>query len=394
MLGVLRARREVCPYCFDPFDLRETPFRCVNLKDKTAPGGCTKEVDSRLVEKWVDPRRTGRVVPPRQKRVVRETACDECGLVTRNRLCPHCHMELPAFIGQAKNLIFAVIGAKDAGKSHFLAVLIDQLRKHTGPRLNLLLEFVNENTNERYKNEFYRPLFEGRRTIEKTRSATEAANRPLMYYLSIDRPGIFGVRRTVVNLVFFDTAGEDLDALDTMSVVNKYIYRADGVILLLDPLQLERVRDRLGRAGLPEPSTETAEILTRTTTLIKQGRRLRATARIPSPLAIAFSKFDAVEPLIDPQFQLNATPAHDGGIDLADVTAVNDEMQALLREWDGAHLINTARMQYRKFCFFGLSALGAAPVGTRVVRVTPRRVDDPFLWLLHQHGLLSAAQRR
>jgi hypothetical protein len=96
---------------------------------------------------------------------------------------------------------------------------------------------------------------------------------------------------------------------------------------------------------------------------------------------------------VDRQFQLLAVPNHQNGIDLADLTAVDGEMQSLLDKWGGGYLLNQVRARYSHHRFFGLSALGCNPHATnRIPRVLPRRVEDPFLWLLYRHGLIGAAR--
>jgi hypothetical protein len=307
-------------------------------------------------------------------------------------------MELPHTMGYSRNLIFAVIGAKAAGKSHYLAVLIQQLRKEIGPDLDMLLTPLDDATIRRYREDFYEPVYEVGQIIRGTTSAL--ANRrvqmPLVYSLTFTRTR-FGRRFIAgsVTLVFFDTAGEDLNDSDVMNTVNKYIYRSDGIILLLDPLQLPRVRDRLdGRVHLPDRNTETAEILARTINLIHNGRKLAPDAMIATPMAVAFSKFDAVGDLIDPQFQLLADSNHRSGYDVQDFEAVNSEMQALLENWSDQPIVHEVRTRFKRFGFFGLSALGCNPgQDQRIPRVLPRRVEDPFLWLLRQERLISARSR-
>jgi hypothetical protein len=340
----------------------------------------------------------GRVLPA-EGGFRREQSCPACGQRSRKRLCPHCHMELPHTMGQFRNLIFSVIGAKDAGKSHYLAVLIEQIRKHAGPDLGMLLEPLNDHTIRRYRESFYEPIFRHGTVIRGTISALSdrKVQIPLVYTLTFTGKDLFGRRaiKGLVTLVFFDTAGEDLNDQDTMSTVNKYIYRSDGIILLLDPLQLDRVRDHLdGSVPLPSRNTDAADIVTRVTHLILERRGLSPDARISTPLAVAFSKFDAVEPLVDPQFQLRSDPDHRSGFDEADFHAVNAEMQSLLAEWDGRALQKQIESRFERFGFFGLTALGCNPHGDqKIPRVLPRRIEDPFLWLLHQHGLLPAARR-
>ncbi len=396
MIGTLRAalRKELCPYCFERYRLRDTPFRCAS-----PPSRCRPEPDELRARAWEDTIPMGRVLAPHGGWLGGETRCHECSQVTHKRLCPHCHMELPHTAGKFPHYIFAVVGAKEAGKSHYLAVLIDQIRKELGPSLEMLLEPLNDHTVRRYREDFHQPLFQNHRTIAATHSALSdrRVQLPLVYTLTFSGRTLLGRKRirSVVTLVFFDTAGEDLNDEDTIATVNKYIYHSHGIILLLDPLQLPQVRARLeGRVPLPNVNTETADILNRMTRLVLAGRGLPADAMIRSPLAVAFSKFDAVEPLVDSQMQLNAAADHRTGFDAADFDAVSAEMQALLARWDSQVLVQQVRTHYRSYGFFGLSALGCNPHGDQQVpRVLPRRVEDPFLWLLHEHGLIPSRKR-
>ena len=380
-------RRELCPYCFEYFRLRDTPFRCSSL-----PARCAPQADEVRGELWGDTVPIGRVIPPAGY-FVRESRCPECKGASRKRLCPECHSELPVSIGETRNYVIAVIGAKEAGKSHYLAVLIDRIKK-IGPRLNLLLEPTNDATIHRYNRDFKDPVFNERRVIDATASAQAggAVRHPLVFRLAITGKNVLGrssIRKAVI-LVFFDTAGEDLNSQDVMSAVNKYIYRSNGIILLIDPLQLPQVRHRVRGTDLPNENAETSDILSRTTGLIQNGTTLRATDRIPIPIAVAFSKFDAVRELVDDQYQLNGTARHEGGFDLSDSIAVNDEMAQLLKEWGESDVVNQVKVRYKKYGFFGLSALGCNPHGPggKIAQVSPRRVEDPFLWLLYANNLL------
>lgn len=394
MFNTIKAqiKKEVCPYCFETYALKDAPFRCVS-----PPQRCTPEADKVRATVWKQSTPIGRVLPP-MGRFATEVRCPKCNQQTKRRICPLCHMDLPHTTGKFENLIFAVIGAKDSGKSHYLAVLIDQIRNHLGPSLGMLLEELNDYTIKRYRESFYNPVYIQHKIIFGTKSALsdETVQLPMVFSLTFSGKGYLRQHKItkVVTLVFFDTAGEDLKDEDVMATVNKYIYRADGIILLLDPLQLTWVRDQLGSAtSLPEVTTETSDIIVRTTKLIQAGRNLRQDRLVPTPLAIAFSKFDAVQPLIDSQFQLNATPNHDGGFDAADFEAVNSEMQSLVSTWHNSHLLQQVTTRYNQYGFFGLSSLGCSPQGSDIPRVLPRRVEDPFLWLLYSHGLIRAAAR-
>lgn len=374
-------RSELCPYCFERFKLRETPFRCVNSR-------CKDEKDRVLESKWGDSRPCGKVL--NSKHFVNSIRC-ACGELSRKRLCPNCHAELPYGMGDFKNCVFAVIGAKEAGKSHYLAVLIQRLKERVAANLDMSVEAVSSETMNRYERDFYNPVFEERKVIHATRSGGSEHPKPLIYRLTSTKQ-----KKSAV-LVFFDTAGENLNDEDLMSRVNKYIYRSSGVLLLVDPLQLPKVRDSLGVAGLPERNTETENIITRTTWLIQKGLDLKPEAPIKIPLAVAFSKFDAVGKLVRDVYgqpQLDHTPNHHGGFDVGDFQVVNEEMKGLLEKWGEGALVNQVKQRYKRCGFFGLSALGCNPQSTKQIdSVLPRRVEDPFLWLLAENGLIKKVNK-
>ena len=285
LLSPKSSRRQLCPFCFEYFRLADTPFRCSSHSSH-----CGLEPDPVYQKFWGDPRALGRVLPS-AGRFVRMVRCSECNEDSRKRLCPNCHSELPHTTGDCRTFIFAVIGAKEAGKSHYLAILIDEIKKRVGPKLAMLLEPLNDETIKRYRREFWDPVFKDGRTIETTKPGLTERPRPLVYSLAISGKTI--LRRTkirdVVVIVFFDTAGEDLNDEDVMATVNKYIFRSDGILLLIDPLQLNEVRKELGKStALPMMNAETSDIVTRTTRLVQNGRNLKAKDVIDIPLAVAF----------------------------------------------------------------------------------------------------------
>ena len=255
---------------------------------------------------------------------------------------------------------------------------------------------MDDNTDRRYRSDFYNPVFSQHRVIDAT---PRGESEPLLFRLTITKDTNWGSSRKSVILVFFDTAGENLNKRDTMSVVNKYIYRSHGIILLIDALQLRKVRRKLLNRGrkkddLPNENAETSDILARTTDLIQNGQQLRDRDKIPIPIAVAFSKFDAVRDIVGGQYLVKGNARHEGGFDLVDATAVNDEMMQLLGDWGEPDVVNQVKAYYKQGRFFGLSALGCNPHDSKakgeIRGVTPQRVEDPFLWLLYVNGLLGA----
>ena len=389
----------ICPFCFERISLYDVKFRCAN-----APTHCPPEVDdvysrfhgvsSKIMPRVIFPSAPkGYLGKAKTLRPSRKINCSNCGFPTTNRICPYCHNNLPYTIGGFKDLIFAIIGAKETGKSHYMSVLISEIENRVGTSFNCTLQAVDDQTMHRYRESFYNPVFRKHETIQPTRSARAdfSVRTPLVYSMRFIKKGLFNSNKikNVTTISFFDTAGEDLDSEDTMSTENRYIYNSSGIIILLDPLQLPVIREKLFKGTpLPQENTEIDDIITRTANLIRKAKELKPNDFIDIPIAVAFSKMDAVYTLIEPSSQVMQPNRHNGSFDVRDFEDINTEMEAHVHEWAGGHLIQQLKGNFKDYAFFGLTALGCNPHGTqKIPKLRPNRVEDPFLWLLTKHAL-------
>ena len=362
----------ICPRCFEEQDIANVEYVCTNTS-RTRP--CTKQRDKIHIK------------PENAKKPV----CDECGQPLTRRVCPRCGFELPSNFDTAKGYPIAIIGAKESGKSNYVAVLINQLKNEVGRSFNCSLMACGDKTINRYRTEFYNPVYRSKTAVR----ASDAGDvDPLIYSLVFQRKG--GLFRKAVNdsvsLTFYDTAGENLKNADDMMTFNKYLAHASGIILLLDPLQLPEVRTQLeGKIRLPAENTDVTEILNRTIDVIRQQQNAGSNKPIDIPLAIAFTKIDAVTSLIDPSSCLNNDSVHvkNGYFSKSDFKDENDEMQSLVDSWLGQELYQQVSTNFRTFGFFGLSALGSNPDMNNVIpKFRPFRVTDPFLWILAKKNII------
>jgi GTPase SAR1 family protein len=321
-----------------------------------------------------------------------------CGMKTSKLICPHCHNDLPSQFGSTKVRTIALIGAKEVGKSHYIAVLINELTNRIGMSFNASLNALDEQTIRRYNQDFRSYVYVKREVIPATDSARASINvrYPLAYRFSIKRRGLLSNGLNVSTLVFFDTAGEDLKHLDLMATETKYLANSDGIIFLLDPLQISAVRQRLdSTVPLPSVNTEPQDIIGRAATLIRQMRELGPAQKIKTPVALAFSKIDAVRGLFEPGSPLHEASCHDGVFDINDSNRVNDNMRAYLSQWVGSGFDLFLQHNFENYSYFGLSAIGSQPdiQGRLPFGVTPFRVEDPLLWILYRLGVVAGRRR-
>ena len=366
----------LCPRCFEEQNLEEVEYICTNTSREK---NCSRAASR---------------VPFRPEGNLKNPRCGECGQPLVTKVCPKCGFELPLGIGTTSNYPIAIIGEKESGKSEDLAVLIKQLMSEISKTYDCCLMACGDNTLNRYKSEFYDPLFR-HRTVAGATDGGEVD--PLIYSLLFTRPARL-FRKPVndaVSLTFFDTAGENLTSLAVMQTHNRSLCHASGIILLLDPLQLPAVRNELeGKIRLPAENTEVTAILSRTIEIIRSGTgRTDITKKIDIPIAISFTKIDAVDSLLDPASCLKNDSSHirRGYFDRKDFNDANEEMQSLVEKWLGSELFQMVSMQFTQYAFFGLSALGSNPdVDNKIPKFRPFRVADPFLWILAQKGIVKS----
>lgn len=384
----------ICPFCFRSFPPQQIQFRCV------APGCTGREKDEIYArERGYGVTVMGRILTPQKRSFIPtlplEAECQSCRATSRTRICPACHFELSHDIGQIDQRIIAIIGGRATGKTHYIASLIPRLQHDTGKRFNLTVRMLGDTTQERWERDFYTPLFVRRTVLQPNRPAEvdPQVKSPLMFRLTFSK----GLYKRALNISFFDSAGEDMTSLTTMSLQNRYISHADGIIFLLDPLQIPSVRQLASGANLPpiDPKAVPEYIIGRLRDLYEREHNLRATQKVKTPIAFTLSKADTLLPLVEPGSELLHPGAHSSYLDLDDVESVHTEITSYLTKWIHSTFINSIHDSFAHYKFFGISSLGEQPdANNRLTNISPLRVEDPFLWILHQLHLISGKKRR
>jgi hypothetical protein len=305
----------------------------------------------------------------------------QCGSPARP-VCPNCHSDLPQRFAEAPSRSMAMIGTKASGKSNFIAVVLHELEHRVGPRFKGSLMLLDDSSRTRVDKELMPRLYGQGLVLEASSSArTDARIRePLVARLTLGAAG----NASQTNLVFFDSAGEDLESLDVLEREARYISQSDGLILLIDPLQIPAVRDDLaGLVELPPMPVDAYKTLGRVAALLREARAIPAGQPIDVPLALAVSKFDAVRSLLPDGHPVFSLPAHEGRFDPQVARSVSAAVRSDLVGWLGERLDSFVRHEFATVSYFGLSALGDSPVEARLPNgVAPHRVEDPILWML------------
>lgn len=386
----------VCPYCFNKFKRSEVMFRCGNNSS-----GCSSEEDPTMTQFWGNMQKVGHPIeahPSFMQRMLDKmpdsAVCDKCGTEQHRIICPNCHNPVPKRMVENKGFIISIIGARSSGKTNYITVLIEQLRKFgwtldVGFLADDTPDDPKNRTQERYRNDFYRVLYEQGKCPLQTDIKDPKSRVPLIY--SLTRGDDF------VYLVFYDTAGENFNDIRNVRDNAQFLKQTDATIYLLDTFAIDDVYRRLkGKLGLKPAELSYDKILaTINSFFTEECDKNTREEFLKKPMALAFSKIDAVLSNVN-EFQ-DAMPSNmdlsqnssflDGsGINANEFDSISAGMMGALAAWGEQTFLKTMEM-YKRHKYFGISALGKAPdTDNKIDRVRPYRVLDPLVWILDELG--------
>jgi hypothetical protein len=404
----------ICPFCYEKFSRSSIEFRCENddspiCKEDdpklAAYFGGRRKQENRVIpnENWknVWQKKSAKGFFSKVKRtfnVPNEVKCDKCKMPSGKRICPKCHNQLPTLFHQAHSHIISIIGARSSGKTHFITVVINELLNR-GHLLDITTipqdvgEDRNERTTQRYQRVYKGPLIDQQRELEQTQKNSKDYY-PLIYLLKSGQKGFS--KSKALYLVFYDTAGENFKDSEELKKLANYVSNSSGIIFLLDTFQVPEIKKRLQRehVSIPNIGVEFQDVFHQLYSLLQARGGLKLNAKSKIPIALTFSKIDEVfrHNLLGDDFQ-DFTIREDSSYQTThhyskeEMEDVSNDMRSLLESWGEEGFIHSVESVFSKHAYFGVSALGATPVGGRLQnKVTPHRVLDPLMWLLDNLG--------
>lgn len=378
------AKKFICPYCYEKHTEKECKYTC-SYTIKTTLGVKSCKYDEGHKENGLI----------KDKFIGKCKKCHEAKLFM---YCPTKHeqgknWEIPER-ARGDNFSIALIGAKQSGKSNYIAVLVNEIKKKMARSMECALMFCNQDTSDAYQNTYYKPLYESATTVKGTDANVDS--KPLIYSIDFfDGKSKSHKIKNSITLSLYDTAGENLDKESTMLCNNQYIANANGIIVLLDPLQIPAVRKKLeGKMELPEKNSDITDILSRVIEIIRARKKVKGSIDIP--IALAFTKMDVLAryDIIPQESCLREESEHlsRGAFIQSDFEATGLDIEALLENFMADEVVQFLK-SFSSYACFGLSALGENPVGGVKLSGDPNpvRVLDPLLWLLAINKYIKTA---
>jgi hypothetical protein len=292
-----------------------------------------------------------------------------------------------------QSLHIGLLGAVRATKSHWIFSASRRLASFG-------LQVVDAQTNRRVEDMWGR-VYKNRSPLDRTppQLADEIVT-PLLFHASWDG----GDSRMVLGLTDVDGEACQVYGRATANAYCRYIRASQGLVFLVNPFQIERVRAAFGEALPPRERADDPDfVMVSQEEPIKRVRDVLArqgfAGKIRVPIAVVVSMADELmkrETLLReslweyPVYHPGGkSPAYDMDLHWRTQFAVRD---FLCRNIEG--LVNRIEDNFENFAYFCVAPVGSSArkvAGyTRFDRFAPWRVAEPLLWLFWKLGLIPA----
>ncbi len=321
----------------------------------------------------------------------------ESGEKSERRICPHCHNPLPKGYGKNPVRFVTVVGIANSGKTVFLAQLLKNIKTYcakigvsalsNSPSVQTFLADYSIAKGTRLpsptpKNRFQQPLF-----FQITRNEEKSGEE----------------KRVTETLVLYDVAGEVFESDDTVSGFAPFIEHADGLMVLIDPMQFPTVQEISENDIKADPTTALDAIHN----IISRGKQEE---KCKIPLAICISKADCnemqkilgnetIQLLLDGVQGISDGKGYNKALFNMDGYRPLEKKLRTFFQQDNLGLATFMHNNYASYSFFAFSSLGqesetrqaenGEEYSTPVGNVVARRIEEPLFWLFYQFGYIG-----
>jgi hypothetical protein len=307
------------------------------------------------------------------------------------RQCPKCQKRLPFNVEYVEdNVIIAIIGDTFAGKSHFIAAAIQQLKEGRVPPEFGLTSFraSTSDVEKRYKLDYYDPLFKRGEPLQPTPPAISPLDDPLIYEMRI------GERH--VNLLIYDASGEEFAGIDISVEKRPHILNAQALIFLADPWSIPSFVDQLAHHLRPDVRYRTGrmsvDVLNNVINVFKRALGEAKEPQFSLPVAIALSKSDLIPYVVTPSGNSNYQALSDARYPSTFASNESDAIHAMVKQFlyeVKEYSLLSMEKTIERVNFSAITATGVALDSQgKYPKVVPHRCLDPLFWVFRELEIL------
>ena len=304
--------------------------------------------------------------------------------------CRKCDSHLPPDIFQYKGYLpYSIVGISGAGKTNFITVLLEELRRSG----IMSVSHMTRETIERFRTERDRIYYE--------HIPCDATPRGdiLPYQWRIQKK-VSNSKIDSYCMTIFDGAGEDYECVDEK--ILSYIAASKYIVFLVDPTALLHVRRSISNKDLLDWSSAShlhndyqkndasQELVQDMAAYIRKARHIKVGRSIDTPVAICFTKIDLLLDQFGQQTITRPSPhIKNHGYKSEDGSLVDQEIRDYLQRIGEQCFLNAVDTNFKNVQFFGVSSFGNSPIGQKSLgSIEPHRVLDPLMWILSKEGIV------
>lgn len=390
-----------CPFCFKKFKTDQVFFRASHAEEGDPE--YEKIVDELLNEYN---RKTGKSALPEINSVIKTQDIpeknktrvdgvlieikDKYDISTSERICPYCHNELPITAGRGPSKVISVVGASQVGKSVYMTALLYVLEKYTCERIDASLIAGSSEYNDEIR-ENQEKIFDNNIMLDPT---PKQYVEPLIANMKFKNDKI-----PPLTLIFYDVPGEGMTDKSYIEKHGDHIKNSDGIIFLVDPLQMRALRKKISlmnkevKGDFTEKYQEPKDIIVY---FFENFISKQSHEKTSIPTAVVVTKSDMLKNLRDEEYisensNIFRNYNHEKFFNLNEFENINGEVMKFLEKAD-APFKGAMDACFKTTGYFAVSSLGYNPQNLKIdenVGIEHIRVDEPFLWLLYEMNYLD-----
>ena len=315
------------------------------------------------------------------------------------RVCRHCRNPLPDDYGKNPVKFAAVIGITGAGKTVYLSQLLTEIQDYA-----LRVGLTAQATRASVRTFRERNAVVAKQALPGS-TPTGRLQQPLFFDLTHRALGHSKITET---FVLYDVAGEVFqdEEGDLVKRFAPFIEHADGLIVLIDPMQFKVI------SGL-NPDGEALDAPTQALTAVHHIISKDSSRLCSTPIAICLSKADQREVqsvlpeglpplLLDDVHKILGSDGYPRPLfNAGEYNPIAQKLNTFFQS-NAAALAQLMRDNYSNYNYFAFTALGCdvaegqlengEPYRYPVGPVLPKRIEEPLLWLFYQLGYIGLPQ--
>ena len=299
--------------------------------------------------------------------------------------CPRGH-RLPEGYTSRRTVVIGLVGLTGSGKSTYLTTLLEALHEGALAPLDISVELA-EDSAERHRQSRLR-LIVDRIPLGLTPPLTgDEVQQPVVLTLTRSNGD---AAPSGINLLVYDASGEQLLRRADIAQYNRYLYVADGVILIIDPSALPRLSgpdhapaEVLGPAAATQMIGALAE-------LMRSSRGLKSSAVVPdAAVAVALSKADRLAATLPPG-ALKRERLDELHAVLRRAYSTSEDLAEYIDQMGGENLTSIILRRLPQVTLHAVSATGSDVTDGHYPSVESVGVVEPLVVLLARVGFLPS----